>query len=143
MSSRGLESLKHAGTIATLLPAAPDTLMIDKYPNARSLISNGVPVALGSDLSPSCWIQNYQLVLSLACYKLRMTPAEALTAATINAAHSIRMAQRIGSIEKGKNADVLILNVSDYRFLGYRLGGNQVNRVIKNGKPVAIDGTLQ
>jgi imidazolonepropionase len=140
MSSKGLESLKQAGTIATLLPAAPLTLMIDRYPDARNLISNGIPVALGSDFSPSCWIENYQLVLSLACYKLRMTPAEALTAATINAAHSVRMAQRIGSIEKGKNADLLILEVSDYRFLGYRLGGNQVNTVLKNGKPVAREG---
>ena len=69
-----------------------------------------------------------------------MTPAEALTAATINAAHSVRMAQRIGSIEKGKNADLLILEVSDYRFLGYRLGGNLVNTVLKNGKPVVREG---
>src|SRR5208337_2816454 len=140
ISSRGLESLKHTGTIATLLPAAPLTLMIDRYPDARNLISNGIPVALGSDFSPSCWIENYQLVLSLACYKLRMTPAEALTAATINAAHSLRMAHRIGSIEKGKNADLLILEISDYRFLGYRLGGNLVNTVLKNGKPVAREG---
>ena len=140
ISSRGPESLKHTGTIATLLPAAPFTLMIDRYPDARNLISNDIPVALGSDFSPSCWIENYQLVLSLACYKLRMTPAEALTAATINAAHSLRMAHRIGSIEKGKNADLLILEISDYRFLGYRLGGNLVNTVLKNGKPVAIEG---
>ena len=140
MSSRGLQSLKDAGVIATLLPAAPLTLMIDKYPDARNLISNNVPVALGSDLNPSCWIENYQLILALACYKLRMTPAEALTAATINAAHSIRLAHQIGSIEKGKNADLLILDVSDYRFLSYRLGGNQVNTVLKNGIPVAGGG---
>jgi imidazolonepropionase len=140
MSSHGLESLKQAGVIATLLPAAPLTLMIDKYPDARRLISRNVPVALGSDLSPSCWIENYQLIIGLACYKLRMTPAEALTAATINAAHAVRMARRIGSIEKGKNADLLILDASDYRFLGYRLGGNQVNTVLKNGLPVAREG---
>jgi imidazolonepropionase len=140
ISSRGLESLKHSGAIATILPAAPLTLMIEKYPNARNLISNNVPVALGSDFSPSCWIENYQLVLSLACYKLRMTPAEAITAATINAAHSVRLAHRIGSIEKGKNADLLILDVPDYRFLSYRLGGNQVNTVLKNGIPVVREG---
>jgi len=140
MSSRGLGSLKHAGVIATLLPAAPLTLMIDKYPDARSLISNNVPVALGSDLSPSCWIENYQLILALACYKLRMTPAEALTAATINAAHSVRLADQIGSIEEGKNADLLILDANDYRLLSYRPGGNQVNTVLKNGIPVVREG---
>ncbi|HYB67519.1 MAG TPA: imidazolonepropionase [Candidatus Acidoferrales bacterium] len=142
MSSSGLESLKRAGVIATLLPAAPLTLMIDKYPDARRLIANRVPVALGSDLSPSCWIENYQMILALACYKLLMTPAEALTAATINAAHSLQLAHQVGSIEIGKDADLLILNVNDYRFLSYRLGGNQVDTVIKNGKAVAAEGRL-
>jgi imidazolonepropionase len=142
LSKKGLESLKDAGVIATLLPAAPLTLMINSYPDARRLISNDIPVALGSDLSPSCWIENYQLILALACYELRMTPAEALTAATINAAHAIRQAHDIGSIEKGKNADLLVLNMSDYRFLGYRLGGNQVNTVLKKGIPVAKEGKL-
>jgi len=141
-SSKGIEGLQRAGVIATLLPAAPFTLMIDKYPDARSLISSGVPVALGSDLSPSCWIENFQLVLALACYKLRMTPAEALTASTINAAHSIRLAQQVGSIEEGKSADLLILDMSDYRFLSYRLGTNQVHTVLKKGVPVATDGKL-
>ena len=142
MSSKGLESLKRAGAIATLLPAAPLTLMIDRYPDARSFISSGVPVALGSDLSPSCWVENFQLVIALACYKLRMTPAEALTAATINAAHSIRLAEQVGSIEEGKNADLLILDMSDYRFLSYRLGSNQVHTVLKKGVPVAREGKL-
>jgi imidazolonepropionase len=142
LSDQGLESLKKAGVIATLLPAAPLTLMIDKYADARRLISYEVPVALGSDLSPSCWIENFQLILSLACYKLRMTPAEALTAATINASHAVRQAHRIGSIEKGKAADLLVLNMSDYRFLGYRLGENQVHTVLKAGLPVVREGRL-
>ena len=142
LSKQGLESLKNAGVIATLLPAAPLTLMINNYPNARRLISNDIPVALGSDLSPSCWIENYQLIIALACYELRMTPAEALTAATINAAHAVGQAHRIGSIEKGKNADLLVLNMSDYRRLAYRLGGNQVNTVLKKGIPVAREGKL-
>jgi len=142
MSSKGLESLKRAKVIATLLPAAPLTLMIDKYPDARGLISSGVPVALGSDLSPSCWIENFQLIIALACYKLRMTPAEALTAATINAAHSIRMAHQVGSVEEGKSADLLVLDMSDYRFLSYRLGGNQIHTVLKRGIPVAREGKV-
>jgi imidazolonepropionase len=133
-SEAGLESMKRSGVIATLLPAAPLTLMLDRYADARKIISKGIPVALGSDLSPSCWLENHQLVIALACYKLSMTPAEAIVAATINAAHAIRKAHEIGSIEVGKRADILIHNVSNYRFLGYRLGSNLVDTVVKNGK---------
>jgi imidazolonepropionase len=142
LSAQGLLSLKQAGVIATLLPAAPLTLMIQKHADARRLISNDVPVALGSDLSPSCWIENFQLILALACYELRMTSAETLTAATINAAHAVRQAHRIGSIEKGKAADLLVLDMTDYRFLGYHLGENQVQTVIKAGVPVVREGRL-
>ena len=82
------------------------------------------------------------MLLALACYKLRMTPAEALTAATINAAHSIRKAEEIGSIELGKKADILVLNAPDFRFLAYRLGLNMVETVVKNGKIAARNGRL-
>ena len=101
------------------------------------MISTGIPVALGSDLSPSCWLENFQLVIQLACYKLKMTPAEALIAATINAAHSIQRANEVGSIEAGKRANLLILSAPDYRFLGYRLGTNLVDTVLTDGKIVA------
>jgi imidazolonepropionase len=142
ISASGLEQMKRAGVIATLLPAAPLTLMLDRYADARSFISHGIPVALGSDLSPSCWLENEQLVMALACYKLRMTPAEALMAATINAAHSIRKSNEIGSVEDGKMADLIILNASDYRFLGYRFGVNMIDTVVKRGKVVVRDGAL-
>lgn len=142
VSASGLEQMKHAGVIATLLPAAPLTLMLDKYADARRFISEGIVVALGSDLSPSCWLENHQLIIALACYKLKMTPAEAFMAATINAAHSIRRAHEIGSIEAGKKADIVILNATDYRFLGYRLGLNMVNSVVKNGKVVVRNSHL-
>jgi len=125
------------------LPAAPLTLMLGRYAEARKFMSIGVPVALGSDLSPSCLLENYQLVLALACYEMKMTPAEALTAATINAAHSIRRADQIGSIERGKNADIVIFAVPDYRFLGYQLGMNMVDTVVKSGKVVVRDGRLE
>ena len=116
--------------------------MLDKYADARSFISHGIPVALGSDLSPSCWLENEQLVIALACYKLKMTPAEAVMAATINAAHSIRKAHEIGSVEEGKIADLVILNAADYRFLGYRFGMNMVDKVVRRGKVVVRDGVL-
>jgi imidazolonepropionase len=141
-TAKGLSAMKEAGVIATLLPAAPLTLMLDKYAAAREMISQGVAVALGSDLSPSCWLENHQLILELACYKLKMTPAEALTAATINAAHSLRMADEIGSLETGKKADLVVLNVPDFRFLGYRLGVNLVDTVVKNGKIAVRNGLV-
>lgn len=140
VSEEGLKQMRAAGVIATVLPAAPLSLMIEKYADARRIISEGIPVALGSDLSPSCWLENYQLVIELACYKLKMTPAEALTAATINAAHSIQKARETGSIEAGKKADILILNATDFRFLGYRLGLNLVDTVVKNGAIVVRGG---
>jgi imidazolonepropionase len=141
-SAAGLEAMRRAGVIATLLPAAPFTLMLERYPNARGMIAERVPVALGSDLSPSCWLENHQLILALACYKLRMTPAEALTASTINAAHALRRSREIGSIEVGKKADLVIFDVPNFRFLGYRLGTNLVDTVVKNGKVAVENGRL-
>jgi len=142
-SEAGMGRMRDAGVVATLMPAAPLTLMLGRYADARKFISMGVPVALGSDLSPSCLIGNYQLVISLACYQMKMTPAEALTAATINAAHSIGKPDQIGSLETGKNADIVIFQVPDYRFLGYQLGTNVADVVIKNGKVVVQDGRLK
>jgi imidazolonepropionase len=136
VSSAGLTQMRARGVIATLLPAAPLTLMVNEYADARRIISEGIPVALGSDLSPSCWLENFQLVIQLACYKLKMTPAEALTAATINAAHSIQRANETGSIEAGKRANMLILGAPDFRFLCYRLGTNLVHTVLIDGKIV-------
>lgn len=138
----GLAKLKVAGTIAVLSPATPLTLMTEKYADARGMIQQSIPIALGSDLNPSCWIENHQLIIALACYKLRMTPAEALVAATINAAHSIRMADEIGSIEPGKKADLLILDMKDYRSLANRFGSNMVDTVIKNGRVEVREGNL-
>jgi imidazolonepropionase len=142
VTATGLARMKQDGVIATLLPAAPLTLMLDKYADARRMISEGIPVALGSDLSPSCWLENHQLVIALACYLLKMTPAEAILAATINAAHSIRRAHEIGSVEVAKKADLVVLNATDYRFLGYRLGLNMVDSVVKNGKVVVRNGCI-
>jgi imidazolonepropionase len=141
-STAGLEKMKQAGVMATLLPAAPLTLMLDKHADARKMITEGVPVALGSDLSPNCWVENYQFIIALACYTLRMTPAEAIMAATINAAHSLRMAREIGSIEVGKRADLIVLNAPDFRLLGYRFGTNMVDTVVKNGRVVVENGRL-
>lgn len=141
-SAVGIEQMKRAGVVAILLPAAPLTLMLDKYADARTMIAQRLPVALGSDLSPSCVLENHQLVIGLACYKLKMTPAEGIMASTINAAHSLLRARDIGSLEVGKKADIVIFNVPDYRFLGYQLGSNLVHSVLKNGRLVVNDCRL-
>ena len=141
-SEVGLEAMKRVGVIAILLPAAPLTLMLERYADARKMIAQGVAVALGSDLSPSCWLENQQLIIALACYKLKMTPAEAITASTINAAHAIGKAHEIGSIEVGKKADLTVFDMPDFRFLGYRVGTNMVDRVVKNGRVIVENGRL-
>jgi imidazolonepropionase len=135
-SDAGLKAMAEKGVIAVLLPAAALSLMGGRYADARKMIDYGVPVALGTDFNPSCWIENQQLVVAFACFFMRMTPAEAITAATINAAHAIGKAHEVGSLEVGKKADIIVLNVPNHVFLGYRFGVNLVDKVIKNGRLV-------
>jgi len=124
--------------VAVLLPAAAFSLMMGRYADARLMIDCGVPVALGTDFNPSCLIENMQMIIAFACYLMRLTPAEAVTAATINAAHAIGKANEIGSLEVGKKADVVVLDVPNHKFLGYHFGVNLVDKVVKNGR-VAVD----
>ncbi len=135
-SAEGIGALASKGVVAVLLPAAALALRTGKYADARKMIGAGVPIALGTDLNPNCWCENMQFVIALACYQMGMAQAEAITAATINAAHSIGLAQEIGSLEKGKRADIIILDVPNHKFLGYRFGGNLVETAIKNGRIV-------
>ncbi len=135
-TATGIKAMAKKGVVAVLLPAAVYSLMNNKYANARLMIDNGVPVALGSDFNASCWTMNQQLVISMACHFMRMTPAEAITAATINAAHAVCRAGEVGSLEVGKRADISILNVPNHKFLGYSFGVNHVERVIANGRLV-------
>jgi len=135
-NDNGLKMMAECGVIAVLLPASTFTLMTEKYADARKMIEMGVPIALGTDFNPSCWVENQQLVIALACRQMKMTPAEALTASTINAAHAVNRADEVGSLEPGKKADVLILDVPSHGFLGYRFGTNLVEKVIEEGKLV-------
>ncbi|MDH7563645.1 MAG: imidazolonepropionase [Candidatus Bathyarchaeota archaeon] len=132
----GLRAMAKKNVIAVLLPAAAFSLMNNKFADARRIIDLGVPIALGSDFNPSCWIENMQLVIGFACNFMRLTPAEAITATTINAAHAINRAPEVGSLEIGKKADILILDVPNHKNLGYRFGANLVDKVIKNGRIV-------
>jgi imidazolonepropionase len=135
-SVEGVKSMAGKGVVAVLLPAAAFSLMMGRYADARLMIDFGVPVALGTDFNPSCWVENMQLVIALACHFMKLTPAEAITAATINAAHAIGKASEVGSLDVGKKADVIILDVPNHKFLGYRFGVNLVDKVIKNGRLV-------
>jgi imidazolonepropionase len=135
-SDEGVKAMADKGVIAVLLPAAAFSLMTRRYADARKMVNFGVPVTLGTDFNPSCWIENQQLIIALACHFMKLTPAEAITAVTINAAHAINRASEVGSLEIGKKADVIILDVPNHKFLGYRFGVNLVRKVIKNGRIV-------
>jgi imidazolonepropionase len=135
-SDEGIRAMATKGVVAVLLPAAAFSLMTGKFADARSMIDSGVPVALGSDFNPSCWALNMQLVIGFACHSMRLTPAEAIAAATINAAHAVGRATEVGSLEVGKKADVLILDAPSHKNLGYCFGANLVDKVVKNGRVV-------
>ena len=141
-SDEGIRALVESGVIAVLLPAASFSLMLGRYADARKMINEGVAVALGTDFNPVCWVENMQFVIALACRMMRLSPAEALAAATINAAHSIARASLVGSLEVGKKADIVVFNVPNHRFLAYRFGVNLVDKVVKNGRLVVDSGRI-
>lgn len=124
------------------LPGTPFTLMDFHYPDSKKFIEADAVVALASDLNPNCMTENIQNIISLACFNMRMTPAAAISAATINAAYGIDMEHKVGSLEVGKQADVVIHDVDDYRKIPYHFGVNHVLHVIKKGKPVVFNGKL-
>jgi len=135
VSEEGIKAMKAGGTIATLLPGTLFSLASQKYAPARDMIAAELPVALATDYNPgSCNCDSMQFVITLACLNMRMTPAEAIVASTINAAYAVEMGDRLGSIEAGKQADILIMDMPTYQFLPYHFGSNNVKTVIKNGK---------
>jgi imidazolonepropionase len=131
-----IRALAGSNTIATLLPGSVFHLGLRTYAPARALIEAGAAVALATDFnpgtSPTC---SMQMVLSLACTEMRMSPAEAIAAATINGAHALGCADRVGSLERGKRGDLLVLNVQDYRELPYYFGTNNVHTTIRTPCP--------
>ncbi len=141
-SDEGLEAMAKKRVVAVLLPGASFSLMNERYAEARKMIQWNVPVALGTDYNPSCWVENQQMMMVLACHQMRMTPAETIAAATINAAHALCRAREVGSLERGKKADVAILNVPNHKFMGHHFGTNLIDKVIKNGKLVVNEGKM-
>lgn len=140
-SETGIQALAESGTVAVLLPATTFCLMGDKYASAREMIGAGVAVALASDFNPgSCPVNSLQIVMGIACRQLKLTPAEIINAATINAAHALGRADQVGSLETGKEADLVIFDAPNYQYLMYRFGTNLVDTVVKSGQVVVGEG---
>jgi imidazolonepropionase len=138
-----VELLGRSHTIAVSLPGTPFGLAHKDYTPARAILAAGGALAIATDLNPgTTWNESMQFIIALACRYLKLTQAQALAAATVNAAHAIGRGGAIGSIEIGKQADVLIMSVSNYREIGYRYGTNLVDTVIKRGKSVIENGRL-
>lgn len=139
-SDADIAALAKSETVAVSLPCTPFGLAENHYTPAQKLIAADAYFALATDCNPgTTWNESMQFVIALACRAMKITPAQAIAAATINSAHAIRRSDLIGSIEVGKQADMLILNAPDYRHLGYRYGTNLVRQVIKRGRAYSVD----
>jgi imidazolonepropionase len=136
VTDRGIDALLAGSTIATLLPGTAFFLGLP-YAPARRLIDRGLPVALATDCNPgSCMTENLPLVGTIACAQMKMLPAEMITAVTLNAAAALGRSRLIGSIEVGKQADLVICDVPNYQLISYHFGVNHVSKVIKAGQVV-------
>jgi imidazolonepropionase len=136
MSDEDIATLAKTDTVATLVPGANFFLGLTKYPPARKLIDAGAAVALATDFNPGTSpTVSMPFALSLACTQMKMSAEEAIAAATINGAWSLRVADRKGSIEPGKDADLAIFGVSDYREIPYWFASDTCSGVVLNGEP--------
>ncbi len=134
VSEQDVRLLAQRDTVATLVPGANYFLGMKQYPNARRLIDASVPVALATDYNPGTSpTLSMPMAMSLACTQMKMSPAEAIAAATINGAWALRLAARKGSIEAGKDADLVVFDVTDYREIPYWFGANHCVMTITNG----------
>lgn len=134
-SEADIATLGRSDTVAVSLPCTPFGLAENEYTPAQKILAAGGILALATDCNPgTAWCESMQFVIALACRALKLTPAQAIVATTINAAHAIHRSCQVGSIEPSKQADLLILSVPDYRMLGYRFGTNLVRKVIKRGQ---------
>ncbi|MGZ7066412.1 MAG: imidazolonepropionase, partial [Candidatus Aminicenantales bacterium] len=141
ISEAGIQKLAVSGTAAILLPGVSFFLMMDKRAPARRLVDAGAAVALASDFNPgSSHLSSMLFVLQLGVFTLGLGVEEAVNACTANAAYAIDRHREVGTLEPGKKMDLLLLDISDYISLAYRLGPNPVRHVVKDGKVVVKDG---
>jgi imidazolonepropionase len=141
VSDDDVRKLATGNTIATLVPGANYFLGLEKFPPARKLIDAGVPIALATDYNPgSSPTTSMPFVLSLACTHMKMSPAEAIAASTINGAWGLRLQDRKGSIEPGKDSDLAIFDGKDYREIPYWFASDRIAATILNG---IVDRSLE
>ena len=134
--AEGVAALAASGVVSVLLPASA-LFLGRRMPPARSLVDAGAAVALATDFNPgSAFCESLPLVCSLACTQLRMSPEEALGACTVNAAHVVDRAERVGRLAPGYQADLVLLDAPDWRHLAYHLGGDLVATVVRKGAPL-------
>jgi imidazolonepropionase len=141
-SDDGLMAMARKDVIGVMLPGTPFSSFATSYPDARRLIELGIPIALGTDLNPNCWNESMQFTMCLACYAMRLTPAEAVTASTINAAAALGTEKRVGTLECGKAADIVVMDLPSHTHIPYRLGVNSCSLVIKDGRTVWEKGAV-
>jgi imidazolonepropionase len=142
ITEAGMDALARSGTVATLLPGTAFFLGAN-YAPARRLIERGATVALASDCNPgTCPTENLPLLGAMACARMHMLPAEVITAMTLNGAAALGRGDRLGTLEPGKQADLILCDVPDYRQLFYNFGINHVSRVIKRGRVVSALNTV-
>jgi imidazolonepropionase len=137
VSDKGISEMKKAGVVPVLLPGTAFFLGKPSYAPARKMIEAGLPVALATDYNPgSSFTQNMNLILSIACTQMKMTPSETIAAATLNSARAIDVDQHAGSLEKGKKADIMLLDIPNYQYIPYHYGMNHVKMVFRHGELV-------
>jgi imidazolonepropionase len=133
VTEEGIAALAAAGVVAVLLPGVSFFLNIP-YAPARKLIDAGVPVAIATDFNPgTCMTYSMPLMMTMACTQMNMSPEEAITASTLNAAAAVGLSGERGSIEAGKKADLVVLHIPNYNYLPYHFGENHVEKVVKEG----------
>jgi len=132
-----LARLAGSATVAVALPATPFGLAHHDYTPARAILDAGGVLALATDCNPgTAWCESMPFVVALSCRYMRLTPEQALVAATLNAAHAVGLGSEAGSLQVGRRADVVVLRLPEVRHLGYRFGTNPVERVVKAGRVV-------
>ncbi|HKI76254.1 MAG TPA: imidazolonepropionase [Candidatus Bathyarchaeia archaeon] len=137
---RELERMTKSSVVPVLLPASSHSLLSGDYPQAREMLSERLPVSLGTDFSPSNWVLGQLTVAAEASRGLRMKAEEIVRAITINAAKALGLQRSIGSIEKGKSADIVILKVPNHKWIGYTYGEGIVDKVLIEGREVVREG---
>jgi len=139
-SQDDIEALAASNTVAVSLPGTPFGLGEEVYTPSKAIIEADGLLALATDTNPgTAWCESMPFIIALACRKMGLTPAQAIAASTINAAAALKLEESIGSIEPGKQADLLILKVEDYQHLGYRFGTNLVATVVKRGRVYVVE----